>query len=136
MKNFSTGIIAAFVLASCNQTATELKERIAGADSIAINYFNPGGKMDSVMAVAIIRDTKALEQLTNTITHSKSSVTNNCGYDGSIHFFKRDMVVQDVFFASNSKEGCSQFLFSLNGNMQATKLTEEAKVFLAAIKNK
>lgn len=123
------------MISGCDQTTKQLKEKIINADSVAINYFKGDGTMDTVVAVKIIKDKKTIEQLTGLITGSSTAVKDNCGYDGSVHFFKNDAVVQDVFFSSN-KEECSQFVFVLNGKKEATGLGTEAKKVLAEIKNK
>ena len=125
---------AVIFISSCNRGANGLKEKIANADSVAINYFKGDGAIDTVVAVKIVKDKKSIEQLTGLITGSYSSIKNNCGYDGSVHFFKNDTVVQDIFFSSNKKD-CSQFVFILNGKKETTEFTEEAKELLSAIKN-
>lgn len=128
MKNIIAAIAAVFVFASCNQTATQFKEKVAGSDSLAINYYDSGGKMDSVVAVKITSKPEKIEILTNYIVQNKTSINNNCGIDGSIHYFKNDKVVQDVFFCSS--KDCRQFIFSLNGEKYSTKLSDEAKNLL------
>jgi len=131
MKKILTLIILSLLFISCNKTGKQLKERIANADSVAINYFKGDGRMDTVVAVKIIRDKQALEQLTNLLTAADATYTTNCGVDGSIHFFKRDRVVQDIEFTM-SKENCSQFSFLMNGKTVATALSAEAKKLLEA----
>ena len=135
MKNFPAILLIILFFSACDHTAKQLKEKIAGADSVAINYFKGDGTMDTVVAVKIIKDKKAIEQLTGLIAGSSTAVKDNCGYDGSIHFFKNDAVVQDIFFSSN-KEACRQFVFILNGKKEATGLAAEAKEVLAGIKTK
>jgi hypothetical protein len=135
MKNFPVLILIALLFASCDQTAKQLKEKIANADSVAINYFKGDGTMDTVVAVKIIKDKKLIEQLTGLVAGKSAAVKGNCGYDGSIHFFKNDAVVQDVYF-NNDKETCWQFVFILDGKKTATRLAAEAKEVLTGIKNK
>ncbi len=133
MKKILTFIILSVLFISCNKTGKQLKERIANADSVAINYFKGDGTMDTVIAVKIIRDKQTLDELTNILTASTANFTNNCGVDGSIHFFKKDMVVQDIDFRMN-KEDCRQFSFLMNGKTVATALSAEAKKMLEVIK--
>jgi endo-beta-N-acetylglucosaminidase D len=135
MKNFSVIIFTALLFSACNQTAKQLKEKIINADSVAINYFKGDGSMDTVVAVKIIKDKQSIEQLTGFITGNPSSVKSNCGYDGSIHYFKNDAVIQDVFF-NTSIENCHCFRFILNGKRYSTSLSGEAGKFLFAIKLK
>ena len=89
--------------------------------------------MDTVVAVKIIRDTQRLNALTNVLTASSANYTSNCGVDGSIHFFKKNRIVQDIDFRMN-KDYCNQFSFLLNGKTVATLLSAEAKKFLDHIK--
>lgn len=112
---------------SCDKTNKELKQRIAGADSVAINYFKGDGTMDTITAVKIIRDKKSIDEITGLITGNSASVKQECGYNGSLHFFKNDKVVQDIFFSGDS---CSQFYFRLNGKDAASALNDKAKDFL------
>ncbi len=135
MRNLSVAISFILVAFGCNNNAAKLQEKIANADSIAVNYFKGDGSMDTVTAVKIIRDKKSTEELVGFIASSSSSAKSNCGYDGSIHFFKNDRVVQDVFFNS-SKAECRQFYFVLNGRAAATALADNAKEFLLSLKNK
>ncbi len=133
MKKILTFTILIFIFISCNKTDKQLKERIANADSVAINYFKGDGTMDTVVAVKIIRDKQRMDALTNMLTASSANYTSNCGVDGSIHFFKKNMVVQDIDFRMN-KDYCSQFSFLLNGKIMATALSAEAKKMLETLK--
>lgn len=133
MKKIAACTILSLLFISCNKIGKQIKERIANADSVAVNYFKGDGRMDTVVAVKIIRDKQTLIQLTNLLTATDATYTTNCGVDGSIHFFKRDRVVQDIDFRM-SKEDCSQFSFLMNGKTVATALSAEAKKLLEAVK--
>jgi hypothetical protein len=134
MKQIILILLAAAGFASCNDTGKQFKERNAGADSIAINFFKTGGNMDTVTAVKIIRNKTTIDELTAIIGASATSINDKCGFEGSIHFFKNDRVIQDVFFSSS--ESCRQFLFRLNGRDAATELDDTAREFLSALKSK
>lgn len=135
MKNFIIIFIVALFITGCSNTAKQLKEKIINADSAAINYFKGDGTMDTVVAVKIIKDKQSIEQLTSFITGNSASVKNNCGYDGSVHYFKNDAVIQDIFF-NTSIESCRCFQFVLNGKRGSTQLSDEAGKLLFAIKLK
>jgi hypothetical protein len=124
--------LALLVLFSCNNTNTAFIEKVKAADSIAINYFKGDGSMDTVVAVKIIKDKQQLEKLTSFIA---SSGTENykCGYDGSLHYFKKGMVLQDVDFRMNDVQ-CMHFSFMLNGQVFATKLPAEARQLLESLR--
>lgn len=121
--------IAAF--SSCKQSVTQLPAKIADSDSMAINWFKGDGTMDTVTAVKIIKDKKAISALAKmaggTVTEKK-----NCGYDGSLHFFKANQVIQDVRFRMNDAQ-CAHFEFVLDGKPYTTELQPEAKSLLESL---
>ena len=124
--------MAAFVLSGCDQSNEEIKERIIDSDSVAINYFRGDGNLDTVVAVKIIRDSGKIAQLAQFISAGPSSKKQNCGYDGSIHFFKMSKVIQDVNFRMN-QANCMHFSFFQNGNFKTSELSTEAKALLDSI---
>lgn len=123
---------AMMILLSCNNTNKAFIEKVKDADSIAVNYFKGDGSMDTVAAVKIIRDKQQMKQLSSFVA---ASGTENfkCGYDGSLHYFKRGMVLQDVDFRMNDVQ-CMHFSFMLNGKLFATKLPAEARQLLESAK--
>lgn len=134
MRNAAVLILIACLLlnAGCKTLPKEFHEKLASSDSVAINYFKGDGSMDTVVAVKIIRDKASIEKLTALITATSAEVKNNCGYDGSVHYFKNNMVIQDIDFRMN-KDNCNQFIFMLEGKKTATGLSDEARVFLTAL---
>jgi hypothetical protein len=110
-----------------------LKERINNADSIAINFFKGDGTMDTVVAVKIIRDKKVIENLSTLVCAASAKPTIKCGYDGSLHFFKNNLVVQDIDFRINDA-ACRYFTFKLSGELKATVLSTEAQKLLENIR--
>ena len=133
MKKIIAFIVLSILLISCNKAGKQLKERIVNSDSIAINYFKGDGTMDTVVTVKIIRDKQTLDQLTNLLTAAAATYKANCGVDGSIHFFKKNRVVQDIYFGM-IKTDCSQFSFLIDGKRVATALSAEAKKLLEEVK--
>jgi hypothetical protein len=132
MKNLFCLLSIVFVLASCNQTNEKLKERISNSDSVAIKFYKGDGTIDSVVAVKIFRDSKTVNQLANLIAERNSSEKFKCGYDGSIHFFKMNSVVQDIDFKMNDAN-CMYFSFLQEGKMQVTLLSPQAKQLLESL---
>jgi hypothetical protein len=124
--------LAILVLLSCNNTNKAFTEKVKDADSVAINYFKGDGSMDSVVAVKIIKDKQQLEKLTAFIA-SPGTENYKCGYDGSLHYFKKGMVLQDVDFRMNDVQ-CMHFSFVLNGELFAAKLSAEAKQLLESVR--
>ncbi len=117
---------------SCKNAITQLPEKVNNADSIAINYFKGDGSMDSVIAVKIIRDKDKINQLAEMIGGSTTDEFK-CGSDGSIHFFKNNMVIQDVAFRMNDVQ-CMHFSFTLDGAFYSTELKPESKQLLESFK--
>jgi hypothetical protein len=133
MKNLLI-IVAVFIaLSSCHHADKTIKETISNTDSIAINYFTGDGSVDTVTTVKIIRDKNTMDQLSGFISGKLIDLKTSCGYDGTIHFFKNDSVVQDIKFRMND-ENCMQFSFEEDGKLTATALSPEAKKLLEAIK--
>lgn len=126
-------IFTAIVFLSCKHSNEALKERLIVSDSVAINYFKGDGTMDTVVTVRIIRDKNTMEQLSNFVSADIIKEKANCGFDGSLHFFKADMVIQDIYFRMNSDD-CSQFTFSFNKERTASQLSADAKKLLLQLK--
>jgi len=135
MKNLIALVIILTALSSCHRSDKQLKETISNADSVAINYFSGDGKVDTVTAVKIIHDKNTMDQLAAFASASLTDIKPNCGFDGSIHFYKNDNVVQDIKFRMNDEQ-CMQFTFTEDGNIVATKLSQQAKDLLEAINKK
>jgi hypothetical protein len=116
---------------SCTRP-TGIKDFVQSSDSVAINFFKGDGTRDSVVKVMILRDKKQVQDLASFI-ESGAIENTNCGYDGSIHFFKNDMVLKDVDFRMNDTK-CMHFSFVLDKHIYSTKLSAEAKTFLETVK--
>ncbi len=129
MKNIGLYFFLTLLLTACKTPNIEIKERIADADSVAINYFKGDGTMDTVFKVVIIKDKRMLQQLETFISAATATPDLKCGYDGSLHFFKQNMVVQDVDFRMNDAK-CRYFSFKQSGTIEATYLSGEAKQLL------
>lgn len=126
-------IAAIIFLFSCSHQNKKLRDALIAADSVAINYFQGNGSMDTVVAVKIIRDKNNIMQLSNFITSGITKEKAGCGVDGSLHFFKTGMVMQDIYFRMNDDD-CSQFTFLFNKESSAAKLTADAKNLLIQLK--
>lgn len=129
MKNMLFILTIAFLLTGCSSSNNKLKEHITHSDSIAINFFKGDGTMDTVVAVKFIRNPQQIEQLVTLISQKSAKKNSNCGYDGSLHFFKMNKVIQDIDFRMNADD-CMYFSFLLNGQRQSTLLSKEAKALI------
>jgi len=130
MKKIFIAFVALAFFTSCHDS-TGIKDFVAGSDSVAINFYKGDGSMDSVVKVVILRDSAQVATLADFI-ESKEVEQAKCGYDGSLHFFKKDMVLKDVDFRMNEKD-CMQFSFMLNNKIYATRLSGKAKDYLSAL---
>jgi hypothetical protein len=122
----------ALALVACNNTNKAFLEKVAEADSVAINYYRGDGRMDTVVAVKILKDKQQITQLTSFIG-GKGTDNYKCGYDGSLHYFKKGAVLQDVDFRMNDVQ-CMHFSFSLSGQLYATTLSAEARQLLETVR--
>ena len=132
MKN-SFFLVCIIIFSACNNSNEKIKERVTNSDSVAINYFKGDGSMDTVVAVKIIRDKKTINKLATLIGAKNSSGNMKCGYDGSLHFFKINRVIQDIDFKMNDAN-CMHFSFSQEGKLTATRLSPEAKQLLESLR--
>jgi hypothetical protein len=132
MKYFFAFLLPIIFIACTNPTG--IKNIAVGADSVAINYFKGNGSMDTVINMIMLKDKNEMNKLADYI---EAGTTQNykCGYDGSLHFFKRDVVIQDIDFRMNDVQ-CMHFSFMLAGKLFSTTLSPEAKQFLETVNKK
>lgn len=121
-----------WALVACNQPHKAFLEKVAGADSVAINYFRGDGRQDTVVAVRLVSNQQQVQQLTTFIGGSSAELYK-CGYDGSLHYFKRGAVLQDVNFRMNDAQ-CMHFAFVLDGRLHSTRLSAAARQLLESLK--
>ncbi len=116
---------------SCQQS-TGIKKVLISADSVAINYFKGNGSADTVVKMVMIKDKVKLNELALLID---ADIINakKCGFDGTIHFFTKDMVLMDIGFRMNDKN-CRHFSFMFEGKNYNTLLSDKASVFLMEAK--
>jgi hypothetical protein len=119
-------------ISACKQSVTKLPDKIIDSDSMAINWFKGDGSMDTVVSVKIIKDKNAMNGLAKM---AGGYVTGNfkCGYDGTLHFFKMNKVIQDISFRMNDAQ-CSYFSFMLEGQAYTTELTTGARALLQTLR--
>ena len=135
MKIFAGLVIITFIAISCNNVHQPTRTLLNNTDSIAINFFTGDGKMDSVTAVRIIKDKEAIVNIVQQATASIFTNKKTCGYDGSLHFFKSNRVVLDIWFKKNNPL-CNAFEFVYNGKLVHTKLTSEMATMLHSFQKK
>ncbi len=121
------------MLFSCTKP-TGIKEVITGADSVAINYFKGDGTADTVINMIMLKDKSQISKLADYVEAGNTD-NSKCGYNGSIHIFKRDAVIQDIDFSFYNVQ-CIHFSFLLNNNLFNTQLSAEALQFLKSVNKK
>lgn len=129
---FRLTVLLAFagLISSCSKP-TGIKEVVLSADSVAVSFFKGDGSIDPVLNVIMLRERKDLEKLAGYM-ESAQTAHFKCGYDGSLHFFKKDIVLKQVDFRMN-EPGCMHFSFLLDGKIYSTRLSGEAKKFLQSM---
>jgi hypothetical protein len=133
MMNHLFTAILALSLFSCNQP-TGIKEAIVNADSVAINFFKGDGTAEVVTNMVMLKDKGQMSQLAGFVESGKAA-QYQCGFDGSIHIFKRDVALQDIDFSMNNAQ-CMHFSFLLNNTIFRTKLSTEALQFIKSLNKK
>ena len=118
---------------ACKQVNEPLKQHIVSADSVAVNYYSGDGTMDTVVAVRIIRNKQQIAELATHISEEAAKRDFKCGFDGSLHFFKMNKVIQDVDFRMGDKD-CMYFTFMQFGKLEATRLSPAAKALIESLK--
>lgn len=91
--------------------------------------------MDTVVAVKIVRDKQKIDKLADYVGKRSAERNFKCGYDGSLHFFKMNQVIQDIDFRMNDAD-CMYFFFSQQGKFEATALSEDAKELINSFRGK
>lgn len=120
---------------SCNNVHEQGRKIIEHSDSVAVNYFTGDGKIDSVTKVTMIKSKEDITSLENEATAATFKAEKKCGYDGSIHFFKNNRVVLDVWFKKND-EKCNAFEFTYQGKLVHTKMSKKAIELLNGVQTK
>ncbi len=132
MKNI-IAILSCFLLFNaCHTPDNTLRAFLSGTDSVAINYFTGDGRMNTVKAVKIIKERQNIEKLIKECTAEKLKEEKRCGVDGSLHFFRHDTVIADIYFRMND-EKCRRFWYVFKGKSAATRLGSNASALLANI---
>ncbi|MFM2358366.1 MAG: hypothetical protein RLY16_359 [Bacteroidota bacterium] len=126
-------IVISTVFISCKQQHVALNDKIKGSDSVAINFFKGDGTMDSVQKVVIVRDAATINRLTALIAADQQKLQKDAGNDASLHFFKMNRVVQDVYYSAHQPNS-SQFTFRLQNGYEATSVSKEVKALLDTLR--
>jgi hypothetical protein len=116
------------VLVACHSADKELNAIVINSDSAAIIYYSPADTVET----RIIRDKQILDKLADFVSAEKTDHATICGYNGSIHFFKQDSVVQDIYFNMYTAH-CNYFIYKKDGQPAATVLSPEAKQLLESL---
>jgi hypothetical protein len=110
------------------------KSVITNADSVAINYFKGDGTADTVINMVMLKDKNQISKLAAYI-ETTTTEDYKCCYDGSIHIFNKDAVVQNIYFSLNDVQ-CMHFSFLLNNKLFSTTLSAEALQFIKSVNKK
>lgn len=83
--------------------------------------------------VRVVTDKKMMGDISTFVSESSAKPGKSCGYDGSLHFFKHNVVVQDIDFRMNDST-CMFFTFKQDGQPAATVLSDDARRLLRMIR--
>ena len=119
--------ILSFCLFSCNQSA--IKKQLSGADSLVINFNEPQTNM--IKKTVTTAEGNAINRLSEFVDAKKSELYK-CGYDGNMIFFANGEKKMDISF-QYSNDSCRHFVFDINGELKATKMSNEAADFLKSL---
>ncbi len=132
MKNMFTPVVLSLLVLSCSRPVSGMEELLTGSDSVAVNVFTGSGKMDTVVRVLICREQPVINALAKAISAASAERQPHCGVDGSLHFFKNNQVLMDVYY--RLPEGnCRQFSFTYKGEPQASKLSDSASALITRL---
>jgi hypothetical protein len=115
-------------LAACSGNSTVSKQ-LSGSDSLVINFTAP--QSDSIFKSVTTTDEKAINKIIRFVD-AKQSEAFKCGYNGSLLFFSKGKLPDDVAF-NYTETGCSHFLISIDGKSVSTKMSSEAADFLKSL---
>ena len=114
-------------LYSCDQSA--ISSQLSGSDSLVIHFNEPGSNMISKSVTT--SESNAIRRLSQFVD-KKESEKYNCGYDGNMIFYVKGKEKADISFQYNI-DSCRHFIFSMNGELHATKMNEEAADLLRSL---
>lgn len=121
--------IAAIVLfASCSGGSAASKQ-LSGSDSLVVNFLKSG--TNEVVKSVATAETIAIKKVIRFVG-GKETEQYKCGYDGVLMFYKKGELISDVAF-NYSGEGCRHFLSTVEGELMATAMSNEAADFLKSL---
>lgn len=123
-----SSLLVAVILMACNSRSANGK-RMAGSDSLIINFNNPGS--NTIAKTVTTTETKAIEKLAG-FADSKATEAYKCGYDGNLMFYKDGQLMADVAF-NYSGAGCQHFIQEVDGKLYSTSMSHEAIDFLQSL---
>jgi hypothetical protein len=135
MSTFYKFLIPCLLFFSCNNVHEQGRNIIEHSDSVAVNFFTGDGKIDSVTKVAMIKLKEDISLIENEATAATFNADKKCGYDGSLHFFKKNRVVLDIWFKKND-EKCNAFEYTYQGKLVHTKMGNKAIELLNGVQSK
>jgi predicted glycosyl hydrolase (DUF1957 family) len=116
-----------FCLFSCNPSA--IKKQLSGTDSLVINFNDP--QTNTIKKTVATAESNAISRLSEFVD-AKDAELFKCGYDGNMIFFSNGTKKMDVSF-QYSNDSCRHFIFDMNGELKATKMSNEAADFLKSL---
>ncbi len=113
---------------SCGKQSV-VSKKLAGCDSLVITFNAPNS--DSVRGMVNTTEKKAIRKLIGFLD-GKEAEMKDCGFDGSMVFFRDGQQVMPVVF-KYSQENCQHFLFDADNKVMSTKMNNEEVKFLESL---
>ena len=124
-------LVAISFLIGCSSPQTELTRSLSGADSVDVNFLQPGtDKIDKTVSTT---ESKAIREMTGFL-NGQSNTATKCQPEGVLLFYKQQTLIGNIVF-SLSSDSCKQFLVvKEDGTFTAVPMSNKAADFLGSLK--
>lgn len=122
-------IFLSFVILFCSCNHSAISKQLSGADSLVINFNDP--QTNTIKKTVATAEKNAINRLSE-FADGKTAELYKCGYDGNMIFFAKGEKKMDISF-QYSIDSCRHFIFEMNGELKATKMSNEAVDFLKSL---
>jgi hypothetical protein len=121
--------ILSFILFSCdNSVEDKLEDITENSDKVEIFFYNGmESNIDDKSKIVVISDKNEIERIMKFVS-SEDTPEYKCGYNGSISFFKENVLLLEMEF--NIEVQCNHFSFILNSAIFYKEMTGEGRSYL------
>lgn len=124
-------LLSSAFLISCSSPQSETTRSLSGADSLVINFNQPG--TDSIERAMSTTEKKAIREISDLFSGQKKPATK-CSLDGDLQFFQQGTLIGNIVF-SYSVDSCREFiLVEKDGSFNALPMSKKAADLFSAIR--